>query len=314
MDESPKPPKLALFPVYLYEEGFELPTEGQYYVVTSEGVFFRKETKVGSGFVPVKGIPWLEKPPTKLTAKMNPIPGLIIGQALRFFRRVFFRDGAESYVTLMYSPKLKQYKLWCPTQSVSRGGVSYDRTDQPDFESRRRDEWQMVGTIHSHCDFSAFHSGTDTHDESTFDGVHITLGHVNRDDFSAVSSIALSNVRESLLPEETCLGLVRLDKPYQISTRKGFVYDPAGHYNLDLSPEDQEALDQFEETVIVPEWLPKVSKQTYRKAFGFEGGSGTFFAQRGNAASQGIADNDADFESEDSWIQRLYGKGKQFFD
>ncbi|NDH07532.1 hypothetical protein EBX93_16715 [bacterium] len=49
--------------------------------------------------------------------------------------------------------------------------------------------------FNSHCDFSAFHSGTDQADESTFDGIHITLGHVNRNDFSIVASLAFSDNR-----------------------------------------------------------------------------------------------------------------------
>ena len=37
----------------------------------------------------------------------------------------------------------------------------------------------MAGTIHSHAAMSAFHSGTDDHDEQFFDGVHITIGKLD---------------------------------------------------------------------------------------------------------------------------------------
>lgn len=41
--------------------------------------------------------------------------------------------------------------------------------------------YKLYGTIHSHCDFSAFHSGVDDADEKKFDGLHITIGHVKKD-------------------------------------------------------------------------------------------------------------------------------------
>lgn len=249
-------PPLALFPVYLYEHGFEPPKSGTYYLVTKSGVFLHKETKAGSALVK-DNIPWLKDPSFEFRLSLPKIPGRIIGQALTFFRKVFDKYHSESYVTLMYSSKLKQYRLWCPNQTVSHGSVNYDRTDQPTFEDRAENDWQMVGTIHSHCDFSAFHSGTDTGDEASFDGIHITLGHVNRNQFSMVSTIAINDNRETLQPENCCSGVVQVVKkevnkqPYMTwGTRDNF-------YDLELSEEDsQNLLGDIEEIETV--WMPKV--------------------------------------------------------
>ena len=49
-----------MFPVYVYDEGVELPTEGTFYVVASNGIFFRKDMGLVKSFAPVNNIPSLE--------------------------------------------------------------------------------------------------------------------------------------------------------------------------------------------------------------------------------------------------------------
>lgn len=41
--------------------------------------------------------------------------------------------------------------------------------------------WTAIGTVHHHCDISAFQSSTDEADERKQDGIHITLGHIDKD-------------------------------------------------------------------------------------------------------------------------------------
>lgn len=256
-DEAPVP--LALFPVYLFEHGFEPPTTGTYYLVAKNGIYLHKETKAGNALVPVPGIPWLQQPTMEFQLKLPKIPGLIIGQALTFFRKVWDEHKSEAYVTLFYSQKLNQYRLWCPKQKVSSASVNYDRADQMPFEERG--DWQMCGTIHSHCNFSAFHSGTDTGDEETFDGIHITLGHVDRNDFSMVASIAINSQREMLDPENCTTGVVRV-KNKAVSGNSFMTFGESSYFDLELNEEDAQNLVTSTE-IIESEWMPKVEKQTW---------------------------------------------------
>jgi len=124
----------------------------------------------------------------------------------------------------------------------------------------------MIGTIHSHCDFSAFHSGTDQADESTFDGIHITLGHVNRNDFSIVASLAFSDNRFPKAIADVCEGLpaVGSEVVEERGLFRGETYRRHELYhNLGLSDEDQAWLDNELETTIRNVWLPKVTKRIY---------------------------------------------------
>lgn len=278
------------YPIFLYEEGVELPEKGRYYLVTKTGIYFHKDTKAGNALVPVKGIPWLEEPDLQFRLKLPKVPGRIIGQALTFFRKVFEQHHAEAYVTLLYSGKLAQYRLWCPKQKVSMSSVNYDRTDQPSYEDRQANDWQMVGTIHSHCDFSAYHSGTDVGDEATFDGIHITLGHVNKAQFSMASSIAINEVRETLEPEQSCAGVVRVANK---SSEKWMSWkSDAFYFDLELSEEDAQGLVADTE-IIENEWMPKVEKESW----GFSGGT-TYY--QGGKKKGGVG-------SDDLFSDREYG-------
>ena len=270
MADQPVP--LALFPVYLYEHDFEPPKTGTYYLVTQTGIYLHKETKAGNALVKVQGIPWLQEPTIEFRLKLPKIPGQIIGQALTFFRKVWYAYKSEAYVTLLYSAKLYQYRLWCPKQKVSGASVNYDRTDQPSFEDRTSNDWQMCGTIHSHCDFSAYHSGTDTADEATFDGVHITLGHVNRAQFSMAASVAINDKRETLEPENCCSGVVRISNG-EVTRTQFMTWGEACFFNLELSEEDAQKL-VADTAVINDEWMPKVEHFSYQP----QGGSGNYFS------------------------------------
>ena len=256
--------KLPLFPIYLYEEGFEPPTSGTYYLVAKTGIYIHKETKAGNALVKVDGIPWLEEPEMELRLKLPKIPALIVGQALAFFRQFWREHKAEAYTTLLYNSITKEYKLWCPQQQVSGGRVSYGSATKGaasyssiagDTPEDRKNGWSVVGTIHSHCNFSAFHSGTDTHDEENMDGIHITLGHVDRENISMAASIALSGVRETLQPENCCDGVVRVAPAKE--SKIGFMFKSDDFYAIEFTEEEAQQLITDAET-IEKEWMPKV--------------------------------------------------------
>jgi len=54
--------------------------------------------------------------------------------------------------------------------------VSYDLSTLPPAP----EGFELFGTIHSHAGISAFHSGTDDRDEIHFDGLHITVGNLDK--------------------------------------------------------------------------------------------------------------------------------------
>lgn len=233
--------------VFLYDDTFEAPPAGEvYYLLAGNGIFVGKDGQ----YVKVDGVPGLLEADEDITPTFAKVPGSIIARAHAFFAKVFAKHGAESYVTLMYSRKTGEYSLWCPKQRVSRGGVRYERNDQPPFAERKELDLQMVGTIHSHCDFSAFHSGTDVGDEEDFDGLHITIGHVNTAEPSMVASIAVNGQRKQLRVEDCCTG-VRPVAREGFSTGL-FTKERDHHYKI------VEAVPADAVKFIEDHWMPKV--------------------------------------------------------
>jgi PRTRC genetic system protein A len=269
-------PDVLQIPVYLYEKGLKLPERGRYYVVARDGVYIHMDSRYGSALLKCEGVPWLESGQNDIQLSLPKIPARIIAQALEFFRMVWKEYRAEAEVTLYFSEKNRQYMLWCPTQTVSSASVNYDREDRPALELLQSsgEDYHLVGTIHSHCNFSAFHSGTDTHDEDTEDGIHITLGHVDSNEFSMVASMAVGagNVvagegwattkkaptyREQMAPENCALGVRRVEN--QRVSRSGYMtWGDATYFTLELTPEEQAAVNE-DMKLIESEWMPKVT-------------------------------------------------------
>jgi hypothetical protein len=104
------------------------------------------------------------------------IPKELMGQIVNFFERVYDYQHTEAAVLLVMHSETKEWRAFVPTQTVSHGGVNY--VFDP---SHIKYPWVLVGSIHSHCDFGAGHSSTDTGDASGFDGFHATIGMIKRD-------------------------------------------------------------------------------------------------------------------------------------
>ncbi len=245
---------MGLIPIYVFEEGNELPETGNYFVIAKNGVFMHKDAGLVSGMVRVsmEDLPCLGTLRTTVTLNMPPLPGKLLFKALTFFRSVWYKYRAEAAVLLFYNQEKEEYFVHCPRQEVSRASVSYGVSggvqDQEEFEfasEMRVKGYKSVGTIHSHCNFSAYHSGTDVNDESTFDGLHITLGHVDRKTPSVASSVVVNNNRFQVNPT-TVVSDIKFSKE---------------NFYKFLLYEDVE-INQIQDE-IETEWMPKVKQKQF---------------------------------------------------
>lgn len=193
-----------MYPIIIYEKGAVLPEEGSYYLVTKNGIFLRKETGLIASVVPVSSIGFLQEIKPWVKINVPKIPSVVVAKALLFFRRVFDQLHSEAAVLIHYQKETKTFELTCPEQEVTGGSVRYKASD-------RLDGFQLVGTIHSHCDFGAFHSGVDIGDEVNFDGIHITIGNVDRPYFTISCSGVVNSHRVKYEPENCIIGCRKVD-------------------------------------------------------------------------------------------------------
>lgn len=153
------------------------------YIVAANGIFLFKRVGVVEAIVRVDGIPMLQPQEACADLDVSKIPQELFARIFSFFRAVFDRQKTEAVVILFFNPATREWQASAPQQRGTSGSVHYQDGEQ-------MDGWLRAGTIHSHCDFAAFHSGGDHHDEMNWDGLHITVGNITR----AVPTISVSLV------------------------------------------------------------------------------------------------------------------------
>ena len=200
-----------MFPVVIHDEDKELPKDNCMYVIADNGVFKKTNTGIYEALVPcsfesIKASADSIEPYCKLA--ITKMPQKLVWQAKHFFAEVVEKFGAESVVVICYNRELDEYKFYVPQQRVSRTGIfyAYKIVDDPEYAG-----YDEIGTIHSHCDFDAFHSGTDDRDEHKWDGIHITFGHNNQDNFTITSSLMVTQNRFTIDSLEVMEGIASRD-------------------------------------------------------------------------------------------------------
>lgn len=206
-----------------------LPDNGPYIVATKSGYMLHQKTHWGRVLVPTKEAPALPESTSFLWHDIN-LPADLIGQAWAFFRAVWETRKSEAMVDITWSRE-RGYRLFVPPQEASMGGVKAQRTAE-------HYRGQIVGTMHSHCNFNAYHSGTDTHDADGHDGLHITIGHVHEDKLDIAIMVSSQGIRWDLELDDIThdpvlrkpfpawwLGFVKDHTPITATPSSGF-----GHY------------------------------------------------------------------------------------
>lgn len=182
-----------MIPVFVKNPGTEAPPEGDmYYIIAKNGIFLRKKTNWVDAIIPVKQISILENQEVAAKLLLRPIPEEVMAKVIKFFREVYKKHYSEAVVEFLYSEELG-WDISVPVQKVDSGSAQYTSSTE------WRPGYVRAGTAHSHGSMSAFHSGIDVPDEADRDGVHITVGGLNRPDtVSLDAEIIVSGTRISL--------------------------------------------------------------------------------------------------------------------
>lgn len=171
----------------------KLPDDDIYYILAKDGLYLKKKLGLIESLTPVKQISILESATPYAKMNIGKIPGKDFAKVISFFKQVYEKFHSEAIVLLYYNEKNKRYKLHVPFQKVSSAGLEY--VNALTFKG-----FTLIGDIHSHSGFSAFHSGVDDKDEEHFDGLHITIGDNNKEMPSITASIVVNGVRFTVDP------------------------------------------------------------------------------------------------------------------
>lgn len=288
-----------MFPIYLLEEGCDIPEDDICYIIAKGGIYLKKKLDMVESVAKVSNISFLKDIDSYASIDLPIISGKKIAQVINFFRKVYREHRSEACVVLYYNEATNNIKIDAPKQEVSGASVDYESED---FEN-----YHKVGTIHSHANFSAFHSGVDDADEFGFDGLHITLGHVGNDDHrvSVSCSIVVNGDRYIGDIEDYVEGLtsvsLREEKEDETESKKedddedlDTVWGWGWRTSKSTKHDNRHELaEEFREIECNKKWLEKAEKKVYlykyqkNSAYGkwggesYSGGYGHYFGKPG---------------------------------
>jgi PRTRC genetic system protein A len=117
----------------------------------------------------------------------TPIPMTLVSRILATFRRVYNDHHSEFIVMLEWDDENKTWAIGRPKyQTIGPAYLKYDQQSP------------NAGTVHSHCQMSAFFSGTDDAHEKDQPGVYLVFGSVASKKPSMVASITGCGERYTL--------------------------------------------------------------------------------------------------------------------
>lgn len=165
--------------------------DNPFFIGFSDGLFLHRRSLLGRGVVRLDrwpaSFPEFGSKNGDFDFLAQPIPAKLVGQVVNFFERIYDYQHTEAAVLLVMHEETKEWRIFVPTQMLSHGGVNYV------FDPMHiRPPWVLVGSIHSHCDFGAGHSGTDTGDADGFDGLHCTIGNIKRNIPEIVAMVSMN--------------------------------------------------------------------------------------------------------------------------
>lgn len=160
------------------------------WLVAKGGCYVRKENHLYTATVKVDPPSALGDLKESWALHVAKMPLVMFRQIEAFFCEVYKRYKSEAVIVLYACPE-KGWRAECPIQEVSGASVNYKRDQLPTIVKDGEWEYTLFGSIHSHASMGAFHSGTDDKDEMNFDGLHITVGGLDKDEHSYACRVVL---------------------------------------------------------------------------------------------------------------------------
>jgi PRTRC genetic system protein A len=195
-----------MFKIFINDGTNPLPNDNIYYIIGKQGVFLKKTMGLIDSIIKVDKISILNDVQETAALNVSKIPTITFSKIIKFYKDIYEKYHGEAVVLLYYNQTRKWFKLQIPNQNVTGGSAIY--------ENRKTIEnYQLIGTIHSHGSMSAFHSSVDDNDERNFDGLHITVGRVTEVNLDISCSVVVNGKRFILDPLNYIAGISKVPSP-----------------------------------------------------------------------------------------------------
>lgn len=171
----------------------DIKQEDQCYIIAKNGIFFKDNQEYMESCIEIKTIAGLQAIKPYIKWRYPKISSEQFKMVYCFFQNVYDELKSECMVLIGWNKSENKIEIISPhIQKVSHASISYKCDILTGVT--------IIGSIHSHANMSAFHSGVDVHDEINFDGLHITLGKFAKNDksFEISSQITSGTNREDI--------------------------------------------------------------------------------------------------------------------
>lgn len=127
-------------------------------------------------------------------------------QVLAFFKWTYDTTHSEAQLRLFLNRDTGEFMPWAFPQKAKLGMAAKEITDgeggNPEHYEKSKaqraaigPEWEYWGTAHHHCSTGAFQSGTDERNETIQEGIHITVGFMDRKHYDIDVRIYVGGIR-----------------------------------------------------------------------------------------------------------------------
>lgn len=143
-------------------------------------LFTKISNEFFTGYMPTKDV-------ETFVWKQEKIPLALWHQIVGFMTHSYEKRKAEAQLRLYYNSTLKEWTAY-PLPQYPSGMTTKEEPDHELAPKLREQagidhpDWLNIGTVHHHCRTKAFQSGVDHSDEIDQDGIHITIGCVDKVD------------------------------------------------------------------------------------------------------------------------------------
>ena len=123
-------------------------------------------------------------------------------EVLAFFKWSYDLTKGETQVRLFVNHRTRVWKAWAFPQRA-RTGMTTRELETPETQTQRmqfsdQDGWLYYGTVHHHCSAGAFQSSVDEENEKGQDGIHFTVGHLDKQQYDIDARLYQSKMRLEL--------------------------------------------------------------------------------------------------------------------
>jgi len=141
-----------------------------------------KETPFFSGWVKQEKVEILKNHKPLFVWNKSKIPEKLWRQIVTFMRWGYTTYRSEVLVSLFYNTEEDDWAAWAFPQKTQGMTVQFlhKHVDYAKDRAQFKNGWVQLGSVHHHCAMGAFQSGPDEEDEKDREGVHFTLGKMDK--------------------------------------------------------------------------------------------------------------------------------------